>query len=98
MAQPSSLRKTGGDSPLVPNPVRDPSLGPPVVRLDNRYYGSSEDLDARFPDAPSLVRARSLEVTGDVRFGRGVSVVGRAVVSQGGSSPLRIDDGTVLGG
>ena len=49
----------------------------PFVALDRRFYGHLRDFDERFPSGPpSLVRARRLEVSGDVRFGRDVAVVG----------------------
>lgn len=90
----SDLYREGRSSPLEPDPRRDPALGPPVVRLDPRYYGSVADLDARIPHPLGLLAARLLEVRGDVRFGRGVSVVGE-VRLQG---PAQIADQTVLRG
>ncbi len=88
----------GEESPLVPNPAREPGLGPPVVRLDPRYYRSVADLDLRIPAPPSLVRAQWFEVRGDVRFGEGVVVEGRVVVAHDGPGHLTVPDGTVLRG
>ncbi|GAB4246285.1 UTP--glucose-1-phosphate uridylyltransferase [Deferrisoma sp.] len=98
LARRSDAYVPGDESPLVPNPERDPALGPLVIRLDPRYYRSVADLDLRIPDPPSLVRARRLEVRGDVRFGRGVVVVGDAIVENPGGEPLRVPDGERLGG
>ena len=88
----------GDDSPLAPNPARDPSLGPPRVRLDPLYYGSVPDLDLRIPHPPSLLRTSSLEVFGDVRFGRDVVVEGDVRVRAEVSQQLYIEDGSVLSG
>jgi UTP--glucose-1-phosphate uridylyltransferase len=90
--------EAGEASPLVPNPRRDSMLGPVLVRLDPRYYGSAADLDLRFSEPPSLVRAKTLEVVGDVRFGAGVTVVGEARVENTDDAPLQIASGTILGG
>lgn len=88
----------GEDAPLVPNPNRDPSLAPPVVRLDRRFYSSVEELDLRIPIPPSLLRAVSLEVVGDVRFGREVSILGSVRIENRSADPLRIPDGAILRG
>lgn len=66
---------------------------PPLITLDPRYYRLVTQLQERFPrGAPSLVRCRSLEVRGDVRFGGGVRVVGEARVEGPGVVP----EGAVL--
>jgi UTP--glucose-1-phosphate uridylyltransferase len=68
---------------------------PPVVSLDPKYYKSLSDMEARFPHGPpSLRRARTLTVEGDVTVGRDVVVEGD-VRLQG---PKTIADGTVLRG
>jgi hypothetical protein len=64
------------------------------VRLDPRYYGSVADLDVRIPQPLGLLAARSLEVSGDVGFGQGVSVVGDVRLE----GPRQIPDHTVLRG
>jgi UTP--glucose-1-phosphate uridylyltransferase len=94
----SDLYREGALAPLEPSPEREPSLEPPLVRLDPRYYGSVEELDLRIPDPPSLIAARSLTVTGDVRFGRGIRVRGDTRVENRGNEPLRIPDGAELSG
>lgn len=88
----------GREAPLLPNPRRLPEWGPLVVRLDPRFFGAVEDLDVRMPDPLSLVEARTLEVRGDVRFGRGVTVRGDARVDNESAAPLLVPDGAVLGG
>lgn len=88
----------GGESPIVPNPGRSPSFGPPRVRLDPEFYGAVPDLDLRIPDPPSLLRAASLLIQGDVRFGQRVTVVGEVEVRNLGSQAVYIEDDTVLSG
>ena len=71
---------------------------PPVVALDDRYYQLYDEMATRFPfGAPSLRRCESLRVTGDVRFGKDVRVVGKAEISNPNSEPLYVPDGTTLG-
>ncbi|QIK74396.1 UTP--glucose-1-phosphate uridylyltransferase [Nocardioides piscis] len=49
----------------------------PFIDLDGSFYKLVGDFDKRFPEgAPSLRKASSLVVDGDVTFGKGVSVVG----------------------
>ncbi len=94
----SDLYVPGAQSPLEPSPARDPSLGPPVIRLDPAYYKSVPDLDLRIPHPLGLIEARSLEVRGDVRFGKDVAVKGSVRVENPDGPPLQIPDGTVLSG
>jgi UTP--glucose-1-phosphate uridylyltransferase len=95
----SDVYLQGEESPLVPNPDRDPVLGPPVVSLDREYYAAVPDLDLRIPVPPSLVEASRLEVLGDVRFGAGVVLVGDVRIDgREASPPLRIEDGATLSG
>ena len=95
----SDVYRTARSHRLVMNPKR---INPqprrsPTVRLDPRYYGHYRDLEARFPfGPPSLVRCLSLEVEGDVRFGRDVVIEGNVRIRNPKSSPLLIPDGTVL--
>lgn len=59
---------------------------PALVNLDRRFFGTIADFDARVPQAPSLVDARSLTVHGDWRFGRGVVVRGEVVLEDTGAA------------
>jgi UTP--glucose-1-phosphate uridylyltransferase len=69
----------------------------PLAELDEAHYKLLDEFEARFPaGAPSLRDAERLTVRGDVTFGRGVVV--RGVVELDADEPLRIEDGTVLGG
>jgi len=68
------------------------------VDLDPARYRLLEDFDARFPAGPpSLLGCESLEVRGDVTFGRDVVANGRVTVSAP-RGPARISDGTELSG
>lgn len=67
----------------------------PDVRLDRRTYGLLSEFERRFPfGPPSLIRCDSLQVDGEVTFGKDVEV--RGTVSLTG--PLQVFDGTVLAG
>ena len=58
----------------------------PLVRLDERYFRTIADFEARFPTAPSLVRSTSLTVNGDWNFGPDVVVTGDAVLDDQGNA------------
>ena len=95
----SDVYRTARSHRLVMNPKR---INPqprrsPRVHLDPRFYGHYRDLEARFPfGAPSLVRCLSLEVEGDVRFGKDVVVEGHVRVCNPHPRPMLIPDGTIL--
>lgn len=93
----SDCYRLGEASPLEPSPLRDPAFGPPAVSLDRRFFTSPEDISLRVPHPLSLLAAKSLTVTGDVRFGAGVVVRGDAAVVNPNPEPLVIPDGAVLG-
>lgn len=73
--------------------------GAPLVRLDPAHYKLVDDFEARFPDGPpSLIRARRLQVRGDVVFGAGVVVTGDVEVHPAADGQVVIADGTRLEG
>jgi UTP--glucose-1-phosphate uridylyltransferase len=84
------------DGMLVePAPERDGRL--PFVDLEKRVYGLIDPFEERFPGGPpSLREADRFVVRGDVTFG--ARVVVRGSVQLDAAKPMRIDDGTVLGG
>jgi UTP--glucose-1-phosphate uridylyltransferase len=83
------------DYHIVVSPAR--RLGPIAIDLDPRYYKLLREMQARFPDgAPSLIDCARLTVRGDVRFGRGVKVVGDARISHEGPGQLLIEPGSRL--
>jgi UTP--glucose-1-phosphate uridylyltransferase len=84
------------DEDMVVSPAagRD---GLPLVDLDREFYGMLDRFDGRFPAGPpSLREAESLAVRGDVTFGERVVV--RGVVELQADEPLRVPDGSLLGG
>ncbi|WP_232677392.1 UTP--glucose-1-phosphate uridylyltransferase [Nocardioides sp. R-C-SC26] len=69
----------------------------PFIDLDGEHYKLVGEFDKRFPEgAPSLARATSFTVDGDVTFGRDVQVVGAVEVEA--ESAQRVEPGTVLAG
>jgi len=69
----------------------------PQITLDDRYYQLIDEMRLRFPyGAPSLVACETLEVQGDVTFGRDVVVQGKVRIINEGAERLYIEDGTLL--
>ena len=60
-----------------------------LVDLDRRFYTTIADFDARIPEPPSLVDAKSLTVEGDWTFGRGVVVSGDVRLDDEGAAQQR---------
>ncbi len=70
---------------------------PPVVTLDGSFFKFIDTFEARFPcGPPSLLDCHSLEVEGDVTFGR--EVIMRGDVHIVADDPATIADGTVIEG
>jgi len=69
----------------------------PFVDLDPEHYKLVGQFDQHFPEGtPSLAKATSLTIHGDVTFGRGVQGVGEATVDA--KCPQRLAPQTVLSG
>lgn len=71
---------------------------PPRINLDPRYYRLLPDFEKRFRNgAPSLKNCRSLEISGDISFGKNISLEGdvRLIAESPGAL---IDDGAHLEG
>lgn len=58
----------------------------PLVDLDRRFYATIGDFNRRFPEPPSLARARSLTVRGDWTFGAGIAVRGDVSLEDTGAA------------
>ncbi|RRD05135.1 UTP--glucose-1-phosphate uridylyltransferase [Arachnia propionica] len=69
----------------------------PEVSLDGAHYKTIQKFEERIPQAPSLKDATALRVEGDWTFGRGVRVVGEAVLTDQGG-PATVPDGATIGG
>jgi len=83
------------DMYVVQNPKR--RLEPLVCRLDSRYYENIDQLEARFSrGVPSLLECISVDVEGDVFFGRGVEIKGKVVIANRGDHPVTLPDGSVI--
>ena len=68
------------------------------MRLKWRGSRSTSGAGPAATGAPSLARCRRLTVRGDVVFGRDVELAGDVALEHDGDQPLRIADGTRLGG
>lgn len=78
---------------LVRNPERKQSTLP-RVQLGGEFT-SLHDFQDRIPSAPNMLEMDSLEVNGDVRFGKGVQLKGKVQLTAV-DKPLMIEDGTIL--
>jgi UTP--glucose-1-phosphate uridylyltransferase len=66
---------------------------PPVIRLDDAYFKKVDQFFERFPaGVPSLIECDSLEVKGDVVFGKGVKIKGSCVIHNTTTKQVRIAD------
>jgi UTP--glucose-1-phosphate uridylyltransferase len=80
---------------VVQNPKR--RLGTLGCRLDSRYYKNIDQLKARFArGVPSLLACISLDVQGDVFFGRGIEIKGEVVIANHRDRPVTLADGSVI--
>jgi UTP--glucose-1-phosphate uridylyltransferase len=85
------------DFRIVPNPAR--TRGALVVNLDDRYYAFIDQMETRFPSGPpSLVACDKLDVVGDVRFGRDVTIRGTVKIENDSATPREIPDGATFEG
>jgi UTP--glucose-1-phosphate uridylyltransferase len=83
------------DGRVIQNPAR--KFGAPLLKLDTNYYKKIDQLLARFPHgAPSLLECISLDVQGDIVFGKGVEVKGKVVIANRTQSQVTIPDGSVV--
>ncbi len=94
----SDLYVRGESSPLAEDPRRAATLGPPLVRLDPEYYGSVDGVTLRIPHPLGLLGAQALQVRGDVRFGRRVTIQGQVRLENSGAGPVHVEDEAVLTG
>jgi UTP--glucose-1-phosphate uridylyltransferase len=80
---------------VIQNPAR--TKGHIVVSLDNRYYKKVDDLQARFPDGiPDLLACEKLTISGDVKFGSDVKVVGDVTITNNSDQQLVLTSNSVL--
>lgn len=78
-------------------PIPGCSNLPPRVTLDPRYYKKIDSFEHRFPNGPpSLCECEALEVEGDVLFGRGVKIKGKAKITNTADTQGKIEDESVI--
>lgn len=75
---------------------RGPTLS---VVLDPAHYQRIDQLDERFPHGPpSLIECESLQIQGDVHFGRNIRVVGNVQITAAPGETRVIEDNATLKG
>ncbi len=80
---------------IIPNPQR--SLPMPDIQLDPDYYRKIDQFEQRFAHGvPSLVQCNYLKITGDICFGKNVTVKGRVTLTNKSGKQVRIDDNSLL--
>lgn len=85
------------DALLEPAPHRE--LPRITIALDSAFYGKYDQLTKRFPHGvPSLVDCASLTVTGDIVFGREVTITGHTDIRGMAGSQAYVPDGATLEG
>ena len=85
----------GDNYELTRNPAGE--TGPLKITLDPSYYKKVDQLRARFPHgAPALVSCASLDVEGDVRFGKDVEIKGEVTIRNKTDRSLTIPDGKTI--
>ena len=72
----------------------------PLVKLDSDYFKRIDDMESRFPAGPpSLRNCVSLQVSGDITFGRNVVIEGVVRLSSPPGVPFKVeDDSRIIGG
>jgi UTP--glucose-1-phosphate uridylyltransferase len=72
---------------------------PPFIQLDSKHFKLIDDLEARFPaGAPSLIKCKSLRVSGDVTFGRDIVIEGEVELENSSAKSLSIADASHIVG
>jgi len=67
------------------------------IRLDRKYYGKFDQMEARFPEGvPSLVECDALTIHGDVHFESDVTIRGAVTITNPGSTPTVVKRKTVI--
>ena len=80
---------------IIKNPKR--RLEAPRVALDERYYKKIDQLKERFSRGiPSLIDCNSLNIEGNVYFGKGIVVRGDINIVNHSSEKAFISDGTLI--
>ncbi len=79
------------------NPER--KAGYIIIDLDNKFYKKTDDLLARFPEGvPDLLACTKLTISGDVKFGSHIKLIGDVTINNTNSEQMVIASGAVLQG
>jgi UTP--glucose-1-phosphate uridylyltransferase len=71
----------------------------PQVKLDNNYFKLIDDMESRFPAGPpSLRNCESLQVSGDITFGRNVVIEGVVRLTSPPGGPYKVEDNSRISG
>ena len=71
----------------------------PLVKLENNYFKLIDDMESRFPAGPpSLRNCESLQVSGDITFGRNVVIEGVVKLSSPPGVPFKVEDNSRISG
>jgi len=69
------------------------------ITLDTQFYSRLDQLKKRFPHgAPSLADCESFKITGDVHFGKNITITGQTLINNTQSAPAFIPDSSKLTG
>ncbi|MFO7728189.1 MAG: UTP--glucose-1-phosphate uridylyltransferase [Desulfonatronovibrio sp.] len=80
---------------IIPNPQRSLSIAD--IELHPDYYRKIDQFEQRFAHGvPSLVQCNYLKITGDICFGKNVTVKGRVTLTNKSGKQVRIDDNSLL--
>ncbi|RWS10371.1 UTP--glucose-1-phosphate uridylyltransferase-like protein [Dinothrombium tinctorium] len=80
---------------LIMNPLRAfPSV--PLIKLGDQHFGKVRECLARFASIPDLLELDHLTVSGDVTFGKGVSLKGTVIIIANHGDRIDIPDGAIL--
>lgn len=80
---------------LVINPQRAfPSV--PLIKLGDNHFAKVRDFLARFATIPDILELNHLTVSGDVTFGRGVSLRGTVIIIANHGDRIDIPSGAIL--
>jgi UTP--glucose-1-phosphate uridylyltransferase len=67
------------------------------INLDPRFYGKIDEFDQRFAaGVPSLVGCYALNIKGDVRFEKDVTIRGSVTINNTGQSQAVVRQGTLI--
>ena len=68
----------------------------PLVKLGNKYFKITSEFLARFGSIPDLLELDHLTVSGDVTFGKAVSLKGTVIIIANHGDRIDIPAGSIL--